>query len=275
LNANKELAVDLWYGAFTKPLKHKTGESEFRTFVLYYHDGRRVLKTDNRALLVRTADLDKIRITTLGGHYIGVYKTGSGKTDLLLWGAAQLGDFGKLNQQAGAIAAEAGYQFGGKAVQKINPWIRAGYFRSTGDGNPADDTHGTFFQVLPTPRIYARFPFFNLMNNEDVFGQFMLKPLARLNLRFDVHHLRLSNKNDLWYLGGGVYQPQTFGFTGRPSNGKQSLGTMLDFSADYKVASRTMLTFYLRGVRGGSVESAIYPLGKNARYYYFELVQKF
>jgi len=45
LNANKELAVDLWYTAFTKPLKHKAGESEFRTFVLYYHDGRRVLKT--------------------------------------------------------------------------------------------------------------------------------------------------------------------------------------------------------------------------------------
>jgi hypothetical protein len=54
----------------------------------------------------------------------------------------------------------------------------------------------------------------------------------RLALRADVHHLRLSNANDQWYLGGGAFQPQTFGYTGRPSNGRKTLGTLVDLSAD-------------------------------------------
>ena len=86
-----------------------------------------------------------------------------------------------------------------------------GYFRSTGDGNPADGDHTTFFQVLPTPRVYARFPFYNLMNNEDVFAQLRLRPHARVSLRADVHHLRTSNARDLWYFGGGAFQDKTFG----------------------------------------------------------------
>jgi hypothetical protein len=50
----------------------------------------------------------------------------------------------------------------------------------SGDGNPNDNTHGTFFQVLPTPRPYARFPFFNMMNNEDTFGMLILRPHAKV-----------------------------------------------------------------------------------------------
>ncbi len=267
----KELDVDFYYGAFTKPIKRKTSESDLRLFALHYHDGRRVLKTDNRPAALRAADNEKIRVTTVGGHYLGVAKAGAGKADVLLWGAGQFGDWGKLNQRAGALAAEAGYQFGGK----INPWLRAGYFRSTGDGNPNDGTHNTFFQVMPTPRIYARFPFYNLMNNEDAFAQLRLKPHAKLALRTDVHRLRLSSANDQWYLGGGAFQPQTFGYTGRPSNGRKTLGTLVDLSADYTLTPTTTLTFYLAGVRGGAVAKSIYPQGGNARFLYLELAKRF
>jgi hypothetical protein len=275
LDANKELDVDIYYGAFTKPLKSKSSASEFRVFELYYHDGRQVLKTDNRTAAARAADLGKIRITTVGGNYIGVYKTGGGKTDLLLWGAGQFGSWGNLDHRAAAIAVEAGYQPGGKISERIKPWFRGGYFRSSGDGNPNDHVHGTFFQVLPTTRQYARFPFFNLMNNEDSFGEVMLKPHAKLAARADLHYLRLSSANDLWYSGGGAFQNQTFGFTGRPANGGKSLGTLADISLDYTVTPSTLLTFYLGGVRGGSVMSNIYPLGGNSRFAYIELAQKF
>jgi len=266
-----ELDADLFYGAYTKPLKTKNSESDLRAFVMHYHDGRRVLKTDNRSLALRTADLEKIRVTTFGGHYIAVVKAGAGKADVLLWGAGQVGDWGRLNHRAGAVAAEAGYQFNAK----IKPWLRGGYFRSTGDGDPNDATHGTFFQMLPTPRIYARFPFFNLMNNEDAFVQLRLKPHAKLNLRTDLRHLRLSNKNDLWFVGGGAFQQQTFGFIGRTSNGKQSLGTMVDVSADWTVTPTTTFTVYWAGVRGGEVASSIYPGGANARLGYLELTKRF
>ena len=50
--------------------------------------------------------------------------------------------------------------------------------------------HGTFFQVLPTARIYARTPFFNLMNTVDAFGEVILRPSNRLTLRGDVHSIR-------------------------------------------------------------------------------------
>ncbi len=279
LNGNDELAVDLWYAAFTRPKRFKTGESEWRAFALHYHDGRRTLKTDNRAQALRAADLENIRITTLGGHYIGVFKAGKGKVDALLWGAGQLGSFGALDHRAGAIAAEVGYSFAGnKFADKLKPWLRGGYFRSTGDRNPNDGDHGTFFQVLPTPRIYARTPFFNLMNNEDAFGQLRIKPHAKLGVRFDAHHLRLSSKQDLWYVGGGAFQKRTFGYVGRPSNGRQSLGWLFDVSADVTMTSRTALTFYYGGIRGGGVQSAIYPLGganPGAHFAYFELTQRF
>jgi len=270
-----ELDVDFYYGSYTKPIKTKDTESDLRLFALHYHDGRRVLKTDNRPQALRAADVDKIRVTTVGGHYITTFKAGSGKMDTLVWGAGQFGDWGNLNHRAAAIAVEGGYQFGGGIADKIKPWIRAGYFRSSGDGDPADGAHNTFFQILPTPRVYARFPFYNLMNNEDIFAQLRLKPHAKLSLRADVHYLRLSNAKDLWYVGGGAFQRQTFGYIGRPSNGNKALGAMIDLSVDWNVTPQTSLTFYVAGVSGGGVAERIYPDGSNARFAYIELTRRF
>jgi hypothetical protein len=278
LNGNAELDVDVWYAAFTRPNSHKSGESEWRVFATHYHDGRRTLKTDNRAMASRAVDIENIRITTAGGHFIGAYRAGRGIADVLFWGAGQFGRWGGLDQRSGAIAAEAGWQPEGRLAKKFKPWLRAGYFRSTGDGDPSDGRHGTFFQMLPTPRIYARTPFYNLMNNEDMFGQVRLKPHSKVSLRFDAHHLRLSNAKDLWYAGGGAFQKGTFGFIGRPTGQKRDLGWLYDFSADVSVNARTAMTFYFGAVRGGGAQSTIYPGGganPRSRYLYVELTQKF
>ena len=118
------------------------------------------------------------------------------KADVLLWGGLQTGAWGNQDHRAYGFAAEAGYQL--KNV-KWQPWLRAGYWRGSGDDDPADGDHKTFFQVLPTPRQYARFPFYNLMNNEDIFAQLILKPTSKLTLRTEAHRLRLSDSADLWY----------------------------------------------------------------------------
>jgi hypothetical protein len=214
-------------------------------------------------------------MTSIGGHYIGAYNSGSGKFDVLVWGLGQFGSWGQLNQRSGAMAIEGGFQPGGKSATKYKPWIRVGYFRSTGDNDPNDSTNTTFFQVLPTPRIYARFPIYNLMNNEDTFVEFTFKPHTRFSLRADIHHLRLSSRQDLWYLGGGAFQKNTFGYVGRPSNGANTLGTLFDVSLDYQLAARSTFTFYLAGIKGGGVASRIYPAGGNTRYAYIEFNQKF
>ncbi len=274
LRSFKELDVDFYYAAFTRQFSAQTAKSEARAFVLHYHDGRGALKTDNRPQAARAADLRNIRLTTFGGHALVVFGDGAHKTDLLLWGAAQFGRWGQLDHHAGAFALELGHQFPGA----WKPWLRGGFFRSTGDGEASDNKHTTFFQALPTPRIYARFPFFNLMNNQDAFVEFRLKPAAKLGIRTDVRYLRLSDRNDLWYLGGGAFQERTFGYVGRPSNHRSGLGTLFDLSVDYDPASKTRLSFYLGGVRGGGVQAAIYPAGgrhPGARFLYLELLQRF
>jgi hypothetical protein len=41
-------------------------------------------------------------------------------------------------------------------LPSVWPWIRGGHFYFSGDGNPANDTHGTFFcSVIDTTRLRA------------------------------------------------------------------------------------------------------------------------
>lgn len=277
LRSFKELDIDFWYGAYTKPLASKRVSSEFRVMALHYHDGRGAPKTDNRPTALRRADTRNLRLTTVGGNYVGAVKTVHGTVDLLAWGVGQFGDWGNQEHRAGAIVFEGGFQPSG-SLGKYKTWLRGGYAKSTGDVNPTDGRHTTFFQVLPTPRIYARFPYYNMMNTEDIYTQFKLKPHTRINLRTDMHHLRLSTANDLWYVGGGAFQQGTFGYVGRPSGGRRGLGTLFDISVDITVTPSTTLTLYGAGVRGGGVQSFIYPAaGPNptARFFYLELTRRF
>ncbi len=141
----------------------------------------------------------------------------------------------------------------------------------SGDGNPDDNRHETFFQILPTPRPYAMFPFFNMMNTEDAFGALILRPHAKVTISSSAHSLRLTNANDLWYSGGGAYQPWTFGYTGRAVSGNRSLANLYDTSVEYR-ANRHM-TFLLRiwaTHRGKAVMPKIYPVGLDGQFGYLE-----
>ena len=116
------------------------------------------------------------------------------------------------------------------------------------------------------------------MNNEDTFVQLRLRPHEKVFLRADLRYLRLSNGNDLWYLGGGAFQKGTFGYIGRPSGGNRALGTLADVSLDYNVTAQTALTFYVGGVAGGRVQGFVYPergTRSSGRFLYFELMQRF
>jgi hypothetical protein len=254
----------------TREAEFGSSHAEWRAFGIYYNDDRGVLKTDNRSTAAKTADLHGgIDIGTYGGNFIMATLTSGGTFDLLGWGALQSGRWGVLTQRAGAGAIEAGFQpnFG----EKVRPWFRGGYDYSSGDGNPTDGTHGTFFAVLPTPRQYARFPFFNSMNDRDLFGEVMLRPGKRLVIRSDVHGLWLASSKDLWYSGGGAYQPWTFGFQGRPSNGHTSLATLYDISGDYKWRYGVSFTLYFGYAVGGDVIKAIFPVNSNGALGYAEL----
>jgi hypothetical protein len=265
-----ELNANVFYGALTGQLPGKSGNGEWRIFGLGYSDYRNnVVKTDNRPLPARTADTEHINIGTYGGHYLQTVRSPLGTLDLLVWGAVQNGSWGRLAQRSGAVAAEAGWQ--PPILHSVRPWLRGGFDYGSGDSNPNDGTHGTFFQVLPTPRVYARFPFFNMMNNRDAFGELVLRPSKALTVRTDVHSVALANRNDLWYSGGGMFQPWTFGYNGRPSNGQSGLATLLDASADYNIDSHAAVGVYYGHAAGKLVMQSIYPNGKNANFGYLEL----
>lgn len=267
----RELNVDVLYGAHTHAFGGKKAPGEIRGFALYYDDLRHALKTDNRTAAVRTADKQNIQIATFGGHLLETVPTTVGTADFLVWGAVQTGDWGNLSQRASAVSLEAGFQ---PKWPLLKPWLRVGHFYGSGDSNPADGRHETFLQVLPTPRGYARFPFYDLMNNTDDFAQLWVRPHPRITLRTEFHNLRLSDPHDLWYLGGGAFQQGTFGYTGRPSSNHRALANVVDLSADYKVSKDWSVTAYAAHAQGQSVISTLFPAHNNANLYYLELNYK-
>lgn len=268
-----ELNVNVFYLALTRQLGDAANAGEWRLFGLQFDDRRRsVVKTDNRLLAARQADRDSITVGTFGGHYLRVVTTRSGPVDLLIWGAAQAGSWGELGHRAGAFAAEAGWQ---PRVTTFAPWIRGGFDYGSGDKNSSDATHGTFFQVLPTPRQYARFPFFNAMNTRDAFGELIVRPSQPLSVRADIHALWLADVNDLWYQGGGAFQPGTFGYIGTSAGSQSGLATLYDFSGDYAVNSRVSLAIYYSYAVGGPAMREIYPSGDDAHLGYVELQLRF
>jgi hypothetical protein len=257
------------YVAVTRQAEFGASHAEWRAFGLFYNDDRGALKTDTRPAAVRATDLGAIDIGTYGGHFIMATPTRGGTFDLLGWGALQTGRWGVLTQRSAAGAIEGGFQ--PNFAAKVRPWFRAGYDYSSGDGNAKDGTHGTFFAVLPTPRVYARFPFFNSMNSRDLFGEVVLRPGKRLTVRSDVHGLWLASSADLWYSGGGAFQPWTFGFQGRPSNGHAGLATLIDTSGDYKWRYGVSFTLYFGYAIGGDVIKAIYLANSNGALGYAEV----
>jgi len=157
----------------------------------------------------------------------------------------------------------------------LKPWIRGGYTWGSGSDSTTGDTHGTFFQLLPTPRPYARFPFYNLMNNEDIFGALILRPHPRITTSSEFHSLRLANVNDFWYSGGGVYQPWSFGYTGRATSGRRSLGNLYDTSVEYRANPKATFTAYFGYTQGLAAIQQIYPAGKTGRFGYVEALYRF
>ena len=254
--------VGVAYGAFT----YSRPNADERIFLLAYHDGRDdVLKTDNRPAALRSQDRADIDVMTVGGHYLAAF----GKADVLVWAALQGGDWGLLEHHAGALALETGYHFSGPKSAVIS----GGVFRSSGDDDPNDDEHGTFFQVLPTPRIYARFPFYNAMNSTDTFVQFSFKPAPKFGVTSELHALRMSEERDLWYSGGGAFEDNSFGFAGR-SSGRDDLARVIDVSVDYAWNPKTSFTAYLGLVKGGEAVDAIFD-DDGAGFFYFEVTRRF
>lgn len=246
--------------------------ADLRLFYLYFDDRRHEpLKVDNRPLAAREADRDAIGVHSIGCHALTAVEAGPGVLDGLVWAVGQLGEWGELDHAAWAYAAEIGYQLARLPAQ---PWLRVGVNRSSGDGDPGDGDHDTFFQLLPTARVYAQLPFFNLMNNQDVFAQVILRPHSRITLRTDYHWLSLTERSDLWYAGGGATNDQLFGYSGAPSGGDRELAHLVDVSLTIALHRRVTLGGYYGHAFGRDVVRVSFA-GADADYGFAELTFRY
>lgn len=268
----RPLDAGIAYGAYSTgggAAARGRGAVDVRAFALHSADWRDVAPVDNRPAAERATDRRGVRVTTVGTHALWDRATPIGTVDVLAWGAAQTGRWGRLDHRAGAGALELGLQ--PRALPSLRPWLRVAYFAGSGDGDAADDTHGTFFEVLPTPRPYARFPLHNLMNVEQVMGTLILRPSPRVTVRSDVQALRLADAADLWYAGGGAFERGSFGYAGRPGGGARTLASLVDLSADVRLSRRVGVNAYVARAAAGSVARAVYPGTGPAAFGYLEL----
>lgn len=238
--------------------------SEGQMFWTHYGDTRDVPFVDNRAVARRgrVGTQGGVRMDTYGFHFV----TRLGKQgDGMVWYAHQTGKWGTLTHAADAYAIELGYRL---ADVPWKPWIRAGYNVFSGDGNGTDRQHGTFIPPLPTPRPYARFPWYTMANLRDAFAQVIVAPGPSTNARLDLHFLSLDKANDLWYAGAGATQQRGSinGYAGRVSGGATSLGTQLDVSVEHKFNDNHAVTLYLGHVFGGQVQKIDFPAGRDANF---------
>lgn len=256
-DAWRPLDVGVVYGAYTKQYSAAWGANDARLFALHYRDWRGVAPVDARPAATRAAERG-LTVSTVGAHWLLAAPTPAGVLDVLTWGTLQTGRWGSLDHRAHAIALEAGLQ--PSALPSLRPWLRAGWFRGSGDRSATDGRHETFFQNLPTPRPYARMPFYNLMNADDLFGTLVLRPGARVTMRADAHRLRLAEPTDLWYAGGGAFEDEpSFGYAGRPSGGGRGLATLADLSVDVRVTPRVTVSLYGARAGAGEVVRGVHP----------------
>ena len=262
--------IHVAYGAITVPARW----ADFRLFGLRYEDRRPIAKVDNRPAAIRAGDLSAVKVNTIGANLTLAHPIGSAKGDLLLWGALQNGDWGAESHLANAFAAEAGAP-AGAAARAMAARGHLSRKRRRYAGNDGERSALDLLPDAPDPRIYARTPFYNMMNNRDLFGSLILRPARATSVRTEVHSLSLTESKDLWYAGGGAYSKTVFGYQGRPSGGKSGLATLADIGADRGFGPVTSLGAYVGKVFGRDVVKSLHPAGSDGAFFYLEMTRRF
>ena len=223
--------------------------TDVNVFVLHYRNDRPVAdRPDNTGLAAEQVD---VRVTTLGAAAVGSASAGPGEADWFVWFAGQTGSWYSQRHRAWSLAVEAGYQW----QTRWQPWVRGGLLHASGDGNPSDDLHETFFVILPTVRKFAFTASYSPMNLRDLFVELIMRPTSRVSFRVDTRRLWLARAADLWYAGSGATQQRgaSFGYGGRRSGGATDFGTVLEGAASVTLGAHWSVNGFLGAIHAGEV----------------------
>lgn len=250
--------------------------SELQFFYYHYDDSRLIstasVRRDNTGRSIGALSEQNITMDFFGGHLIGTVDAGPGQFDYLLWGGYQSGEWYELDHQAYTFVAEAGYQF---KDLPWTPWIRGGYNVGSGDNDPSDGDHETFFQMLPTARLYSWSLLYNMMNTEDTFLMLILKPFKNVVVRSDIHWVSLDESADRWYLGSGPTSLNNIGgYASRASSGND-LGTLFDVGVWWNINPDVIISAYYGYFSGEEVVENFFTTQKHNNFAYMDLTVKF
>jgi len=245
--------------------------SEWQAFATLYRDHRdsKIAVVDNSGAVDQPVD---VAVSTFGASYARVTPSPAGELDIVGWGAAQTGTWYGQPHRAASVIAEVGHRWTRVTGQ---PWLRAGYLWASGDRDPANGRHGTFFSMLPSSRKYALSSTYALMNLSDAFVQAWFEPRG-VKTRIEVHALALASGRDLWYQGSGATasRGRYFGFSGRASGGETRLGTVLEGAVEVPVRKYWSVNAYAGTMWGGDVVKQGFS-GTQLRFWFVENVIRF
>lgn len=235
---------DLVYGgaAFTAKRGEWLPNTELGAFAIAYDDDR-----------APTAGgiPGGVDVYTIGASAVGVYPLGAAQIDGIAWVAGQTGDYGPNEHGAWALVFEAGVQLP-KVFAK--PWLRVGANVASGDSDPADGEHETFFNLLPTNHLYYGFAdqlaFQNLKN---LFVQVRLAPHEKIGINAFVHYFSLMEADDARYVGTGAFNRTSFGYVAAASGGARTVGVEYDLVATLALHKTTTLELGVSHLDAGRV----------------------
>ena len=241
-------------------------KTEVRFFDIGYRDYRPV--TD-------VALGDSLYLNTFGIDAIGLYPSGPGAFDVLLWGAYQSGSYGTKTQSAEAFLIEGGY---GLPQSPWAPWLRFGVDYASG-GTPNDaNTHTTFVNLAPTNHKFYGMQDLNAFQNlTDIFAQFLVQPAAALKVEVQDHIFRLSNTRDAWYSGSGPANDAAVGIAARPGAGTlpTNIGNEIDLIGTWTPVKRLSMQAGYSHFEGGSAARAVYPVKSVTNFFYAQVGWKY
>ena len=104
-----------------------------------------------------------------------------------------------------------------------------------------------------------------------MFTTLSVQPHPAVTVRAGARRLRLSEDEDLWYVGGGAFEDETFGYAGRPSGGGRGLATVADLGVTVSPTRWATVEAYGALAFEGEVIGSLYPGAGTGRLAYVEV----
>lgn len=229
--------------------------TELRVFATLYDDTRQVTaRPDNADRRVTRAD---VLVQTVGTSAVGAYPWRLGTADVVGWLAVQTGSWWEQRHRAWAGTASFGQRW---TRVPSRPRLRIGLTYAAGDGDPRDDSHGTFFPMLPSGDRLSGLNAYALMNVVDRWASLDASLSSRVDVTVAARRVRLASADDRWYYGSGATARtgNFFGYLGRNGGGASSLGTVVEAGATWRQVSWWTLRGYAGRLAGGDVVSGLF-----------------